>query len=88
MCIIRNLRLVESVVKSSPQGQKRPPLNRRYIYMHLHEWKVLYFDENFTKDCSQVSNQQYHGIGLENALAPNRRQAIIWINADQIHWQH
>ena len=25
-------------------------------------------------------------FGLDNGLAPNRRQAIIWTNADQIHW--
>ena len=28
----------------------------------------------------------YLGIGLNNSLTPNRRQAIIWINADPIHW--
>ena len=26
------------------------------------------------------------GIGLDNGLAPNRRQAIIWTNAHLIHW--
>ena len=26
-------------------------------------------------------------IGLDNGLAPNRRQAIIWTNADIIHWR-
>ena len=25
-------------------------------------------------------------IGLDNGLAPNMRQAIIWTNADAIHW--
>ena len=25
--------------------------------------------------------------GLDNGLAPNRRQAIIWANADPIHWR-
>ena len=25
-------------------------------------------------------------IGLDNGLAPNRRQAIIWTNADPILW--
>ena len=25
-------------------------------------------------------------IGLDNGLVPNRRQAIIWTNADLIHW--
>ena len=26
-------------------------------------------------------------IGLNNGLAPNRRQVIIWTNADPIHWR-
>ena len=26
-------------------------------------------------------------IGLDNGLAPNRRWAIIWTNADPIHWR-
>ena len=26
-------------------------------------------------------------IGLDNGLAPNRRQAIIWNNANPIHWR-
>ena len=26
-------------------------------------------------------------FGLGNGLAPNRRQAIIWANADPIHWR-
>ena len=25
--------------------------------------------------------------GLDNGLAPNRRQAIIWTDADPIHWR-
>ena len=47
--------------------------------------KVLYFDKNFNEVCSQGSNWQYHSIGLDNGLARNRRQAIIWTNADPIH---
>ena len=26
-------------------------------------------------------------IGFDNGLTPNRRQAIIWTNADPIHWR-
>ena len=26
-------------------------------------------------------------IGLDNGLAPNSLQAIIWTNADPIHWR-
>ena len=64
-----------------------PPFRRQYFQMHFHEWGVLYFDQNFTKVCSQWSNWQYPSIGLDNGLAPNRRQAIIWTNADLIHWR-
>ena len=27
-----------------------------------------------------------HSIGLDNGFALNRRQAIIWTNADPVHW--
>ena len=50
------------------------------------EWKVLYFDYTFTEVCSQGSNLQWTSIGSDNILAPKRRQAIIWTNADPIHW--
>ena len=53
---------------------------RRYFQMHFCEWKVLYFDENFIEVCS-------YGIGLYNGLASNRRQAVIWTNADLIRWR-
>ena len=35
---------------------------------------------DFTEVCSRGSNQQYSSIGLDNGLAPIRRQAIIWTN--------
>ena len=28
-----------------------------------------------------------NSIGLDNGLTPNRRQAIIWTNADPINWR-
>ena len=31
-------------------------------------------------------NWQYTSIGLDNGIAPNRQQAIIWTNAHPIHW--
>ena len=36
---------------------------------------------------SYLPNWQQCSIGLDNGLAPNRRQAIIWTNADPIHWR-
>ena len=35
--------------------------------------------------CSQGSNWQYSNIGPDDGLAPARRQAIIWTNADPVH---
>ena len=55
--------------------------------MHFCEWNFLYFDWNFTDVCPKGSNWQSSGIGLDNGLAPNRRQAIIWTNADPINWR-
>ena len=49
--------------------------------------KVLYFGLNFTEVCYLGSNWQYPSIGLDNGLAPNRWQAIIWTTADLIHWR-
>ena len=31
---------------------KWPPFPRRHFQIHFHEWKVLYFDSNFTEVCS------------------------------------
>ena len=37
--------------------------------------------------CSLGCNWQCPSIGLDNDLTPYRRQAIIWLNADPIHWR-
>ena len=37
---------------------KWPPVLRRYFRMHFREWKVLYFDWNFTELCFWGSNWQ------------------------------
>ena len=55
--------------------------------MHFREWKILYLDKNCTDVCPQGANWQSSSIGLNNGLAPNRRQAIIWTNADPINWR-
>ena len=62
------------------------PFLGRHFQMHFREWKILYFDLNFTKVCPEGCNWQCTSIGLDNGLAPNRQQAIIWTNADTIHW--
>ena len=43
--------------------------------------KLWCFDLNFTEICSQWFKQQNANIGLDNGLAPNRWQAIIWTDA-------
>ena len=52
--------------------------------MHFCERKVLYPDYNFTEVCSWGSNWQLTSIGLDNGLAPDWRQAIIWTNVDSV----
>ena len=37
------------------------------------------------KICYFGSNWQYDSIGSDNALAPNRRQAIIWSNVGMLY---
>ena len=52
---------------------------------HFRERKVLYLDWNDTEYYSWWSNWQWPNIASDNGLAPKRRQAIIWNNADPIH---
>ena len=41
---------------------------------------------NLTEVCPEESNWQYSSIGLDNGLALNKWQAIIWTNPNQIYW--
>ena len=74
-------------VNSSPPGTKWPPCHRRHFRMHFYEWKVFHFNSHFTEVCSSGSNWQKVSIGSGNGLAPVRRQAITWTNADPVHWR-
>ena len=47
----------------------------------------MMFNFNFTEDCSSGTNWQWPSIGWDNGLAPKSRQAIIWTNANPIHWR-
>ena len=52
--------------------------------------QMIFLDEKFCilMECvpkGPNDNNPVHCIGLDNGLAPNRRQAIIWNNADPIH---
>ena len=62
-------------------------ISQTIFQMHFREWKILDFESNFTDVCPQGSNWQSSSIGLDNGLAPNRRQAIILTNADPINWR-
>ena len=53
---------------------------RRQFQMNFLELKCMNFALDFTEIRSQGSNQQYSSIGLDDGLAPSRRQAIIWTN--------
>ena len=79
--------IIKPYASSSAPGTKWPPFCRRCFLMHFREWKVLYFELIFTEVSSQCSNRQLPRNGLYTDLAPNRRQAIIWTNADPIHWR-
>ena len=55
--------------------------------MPYRECQSFYVDSNFTEVCSWRSNWKKPSIRLDNGMPPNRRQAIIWTNADPIHWR-
>ena len=59
---------------------------RRHFQLHFIQWKCLNFKWNFIEICSLGYRWQFCSIVSDNGLAPNRRQAIIWSNADPIHW--
>ena len=52
--------------------------------MHFREWKVLYFDLYLWLFLLKGPIDKKNSIGLDNGLAPKRRQAIIWTHADLI----
>ena len=65
---------------TSSEKNGRHFAGRRNFQMHFIEWKVLYFDSNFTELC-----WQWVTIASGNGWAPKRRQVIIWTNADPVH---
>ena len=70
---------------SSPSGQNGHHFADDMFKRIFSEWKELNFKYNFTEICSLGPNWQYVSIGSDNGLAPKRRQAIVWTNADPIH---
>ena len=52
-----------------------------YVLLNENVWILITISLKF------VPIWQYSSTGSDNGMAPNRRQAIIWINADPIHWR-
>ena len=58
---------------------------------HLHLGKMAAISADDILNCIFLNEKLRifikPSIGLDNGLAPNRPQAIIWTNADPIHWR-
>ena len=69
-------------LNSSPPGQ-----NGRHFADGI--FRCIFVNEKFCIliKSSLKSDWQYSSSGSDNGLAPHRRQAIIWTNADLIHWR-
>ena len=74
-------------INSSLPGQNGRHFGRRQFQMHFLEWTWYNSDSNFTEIYFQEFNRQQASIGSVNCLAPNRRQATTWTNADPVHWR-
>ena len=68
-------------------------LRRMLTHLPLDKMTAILADDNFQcislneNICSLGYSWPYGSIGSDNGLAPNKRQAIIWTNADPIHWR-
>ena len=70
----------------------RPRQNYRHFSDNI--FKCIFVNENVwilikisLRFFSYGCNGQYHSIGLHNGLVSNRRQVIIWTDADPIRWR-
>ena len=75
-CLIQHLIFFNDWIISSPPGQNGSHFTNKILIRFCMLIKV----------CPEGPNSQKPSIGLNNGLVPNRRQAIIWTNADLIHW--
>ena len=74
-------------VNPSPPGQNgRLFADDIFGRIHVNE-KFCILIKKITEVCSYGSNWQQPSVGLDNGLAPNRRQAIIRTNADPTNWR-
>ena len=65
---------------------KLSPLMTRQFQIHFLIWTSLYLGSNVTEGCSQALSRCEVSIGCDNGSAPNKRQSIIWIDGDTVHW--
>ena len=80
------LYIVQTRLNSSPLDKMAAMYQK--IFSDAFSWmKSLYHYQKFTDVCSEGPNRQKASIGLDNGLTPNRRQAIIWTDADYSHWR-
>ena len=71
---------------SSPRT-KWPPFRRRYFQVYFFRMKSIVFWLKFHWSLFLRVQLIITRIGSDNGLAPNRRHAIIWTNADLIYWR-
>ena len=57
---------------------KMTTISRRHFQKHFLWMETFDYQKNFIEICSFGSNWLCVSIGLDNGLAPNRRQAINW----------
>ena len=55
-----------------------------YIFVNEKLWILVKYSRKFVTKGPIGNKRTLHG--LDNGLAPNGRQAIIWTNGDQLHW--
>ena len=72
---------------SSRPGQNGCHFGRWQFQMHFPQWKLQSSNSNFTDICSQGCNCQWASVSSGNGLSPLQCQAVIWTNADPIHWR-
>ena len=53
----------------------------------FHLTKMFQFRSGFHLSFPFGYNERYSNFVSDNGLAPNKRKAIIWTNADPIHWR-
>ena len=69
-------------VRRPPPPWKWSPFRRLQFQMRFNEWKVLYFDSNFTEVCPRGSNWQKFSIGTWTNDAPVHRRIYAALKED------